>query len=86
MKNKIVDLNNHLFAQLERLGDEELTPEQLEAECKRAEAIAEISEQLIRSANVSLKAAELTGEYGAGVRDGLPLLEQPRRVGGDSDE
>lgn len=85
MKNKITDLNNHLFAQLERLGDESLTPEQIEAECKRAEAIADISDQLIKSANVSLRAAELVGEYGAAIRDGLPLLEQPRRVGGDGE-
>jgi hypothetical protein len=86
MKNKITDLNNHLFAQLERLGDEDLKGDALEAECERAEAIAKISEQLIRSANVSLNAARLVGEYGGNVRDGLPLLEQPRRASGSSEE
>lgn len=85
MKNKISDLNNHLFAQLERLGDEDLKGEALEAECKRAEAIAEISEQLIRSANVSLNAAKLVGEYGASVRQGLPLLESPRHIASDDE-
>ena len=32
MKNTLVDLNNHLFAELERLSDEDLTSEELEAE------------------------------------------------------
>lgn len=82
MKNKITDLNNHLFAQLERLGDESLTPEAIERECKRADAIVAVSEQVIRSATVSLKAAELIalngGELGARVKMGgalAPLLD-----------
>ena len=29
MKNKITDLNNHLFSQLEKLLDEDLTDEEL---------------------------------------------------------
>ena len=29
MRNTLGDLNNHLFAQLERLGDEDLKDEQL---------------------------------------------------------
>ena len=32
MRNKIPDLNNHLFEQLERLNNEDLTPEQLKDE------------------------------------------------------
>lgn len=75
MKNKITDLNNHLFAQLERLGQEELTAEQIEVEIKRTDAIVAVSEQLIRSATVSLGVAKLVAEHGGGVKAGLPLLE-----------
>ena len=39
MKNKLTDLNNHLFEQLERLNDDNLTPEQLEREAKRGDAM-----------------------------------------------
>ena len=35
MKNKLSDLNDHLFSQLERLSDEALTPEEIEREAKR---------------------------------------------------
>ena len=36
MKNKLVDLNKHLFAQLERLGDENLKGEEFAAELNRS--------------------------------------------------
>ena len=39
MKNTLGDLNNHLFAQLERLGDEDLKDDALTEEIERAKAI-----------------------------------------------
>ncbi len=39
MKNKLTDLQNHLFAQLERLGEEQLSSEQLAIEVKRSQAM-----------------------------------------------
>ena len=59
MKNTLADLNNHLFAQLERLGDEDLQPQELENEIERAKAIATISSQIIANGNLVLKAKQL---------------------------
>ena len=63
MRNTLVDLNNHLFEQLERLNDEELTDEELEKEIKRADAMKDIATQIIANANIVLKATELNMEY-----------------------
>lgn len=58
MKNTLVDLNNHLFAELERLADEELQGEKLSEEIERAKAIREIASQVINNANTALRAQE----------------------------
>jgi hypothetical protein len=52
MKNKIEDLRNHLFEQLERLSDDEKmkNPLALERELKRAKAISEVSSVIVESA------------------------------------
>lgn len=44
MRNKLTDLNNHLFEQLERLNDDELSEEELEKEIKRSKAMEGIIE------------------------------------------
>lgn len=76
MKNKITDLNDHLFAQLERLSDEDVTGDKLAEEINRAKAVAAVSQQILGAANVTLKAADLAGKYGDGFkRDHLPLIE-----------
>lgn len=64
MKNTLSDLNNHLFAQLEKISDEELTGEVLEAEIKRSEAIVKIGEQIIHNGELQLKAMKHMDEYG----------------------
>lgn len=56
MRNKLSDLNDHLFAQLERLGDEDLTEEQLQAEINRTKAITDVASQIISNGSLALKA------------------------------
>lgn len=75
MKNKLVDLNNHLFEQLERLGDEDITPDKVEQEIKRTDAIVAVSEQIVANANLALRAATLVAEYGGNYERLLPMLE-----------
>lgn len=67
MKNKIEDLRNHLFAQLERLGDEDLKGSALEEEVSRARAINGVAGALIDSARVEVDFMKVTGqEQGSG--------------------
>ena len=63
-RNTLGDLNNHLFAQLERLNDEEITGEEIEKEIERSKAVIGISNQIISNANVVLKAKTIEIEYG----------------------
>ena len=56
MRNTLGDLNNHLFAQLERLGEEELNGDKLHEEISRAEAISKIATQVIATGSLVLKA------------------------------
>ena len=60
MKNKIEDLRNHMFAQLERLGDEELKGDALQEEIQRAKAIGSIAGQITDSARVEVDYLKVT--------------------------
>lgn len=58
--NKLSDLNNHLFAQLERLGEEDLQPEQLKQEMERAKSINGIAKNIIDNARTTLEVIKFT--------------------------
>jgi hypothetical protein len=78
MKNQLTDLNNHLFAQLERLSDERLSAEKLEQEVKRADAIVRVSDQIVGNANLHLRAVAIVATHGDRFRNHLPMLAGPR--------
>jgi hypothetical protein len=75
VKNKLVDLNNHLFAQLERLSDEALTGEQITDEVKRADAVVSVADQIVRNADLQLKAVTILANHGARFGQHLTMLE-----------
>ncbi len=77
MKNKLSDLNNHLFAQMERLSDESLTAEQIEHEVKRSAALVSVADQISGNAELSLKAAKLYADHGDKVLKHLPQIGGP---------
>ena len=63
VKNTLGDLNNHLFAQLERLGEEELSGDKLLEEIARSKALSEIAKNVIENANVVLQAQKHMDEF-----------------------
>jgi hypothetical protein len=74
MKNKLPDLNNHLFAQLERLTEEGLSTERIEEEVKRAGAVVSLSDQIVSGMKLHLDAAKLVAVQGDRFMKQLPML------------
>ena len=83
MKNRLIDLNNHLFSQLERLCEENLSAEDIEREVKRADAIVSVSEQIVKNSELTLKAATLVANHGDRFKPMLPtIFRQPDMIEG----
>lgn len=56
MKNKLIDLNNHLFAEIERLNDEDLNGDKLKQEIERSKAMANVAKNIIDNGKLALAA------------------------------
>lgn len=59
MKNKLSDLNDYLFMQLERLNDEELKGKPLKDEIERGKAMSLVASQIVNTHKVKLDAYKL---------------------------
>ena len=76
MRNKLIDLNNHLFEQIERLNDDELSEEELEKEIKRSKAMEGLSSNIIDNARLALDAEKFKyNSYGSRPADMPEMLE-----------
>jgi hypothetical protein len=60
-RNKLNDLSNHLFEQIERLNDESLTGEKLNEEIQRAKAMAGLATPIVNAAKTFVDALKLSG-------------------------
>jgi hypothetical protein len=74
MKNKLSDLNDHLFAEIERLGDEDLNGDALVKEIGRAQAISSVAAQIIANGNLALKAHSISVEWESLSKKKLPVM------------
>jgi len=75
-RNKISDLNNHLFAQLEKLNDDDLTGEQLDNEVQRAKAMSNLAGQIISSTKLTLDAIKMAHKGDINFNDIPNMLNQ----------
>lgn len=63
-KNKLKDLNDHLYMQLERLGNEELKGDELKTEIARGKTMASVAAQIVGTGRLVLDAETLKREHG----------------------
>lgn len=75
LRTGLTDLNELLFEQLERLGNEDLTGEALQAEIARSKAVTQVADTIVNNASLCLKAAELSAEYNRTGTFQFPLIE-----------
>lgn len=87
MNNTLGDLNNHLFAQLEKLGDDDLRDEKLDEEIRRADAMMKIGKQIVEVGELQFKVMQHMDEYRYDQNREMPdMLEvHSHNKGGDSE-
>jgi hypothetical protein len=79
VKNKLTDLNDHLFAQLERLSEEGLSQEDIAKEIDRSRAMVEVADAIISNADLQFRAVKLAADHGAKVIPHLTMLPAAKR-------
>lgn len=85
MKNKIEDLRNHLFDEIERL--KECSEDR---DVKRAKAVSELSARITDTARAEIDYLRAVSDIDGGAKAGTGFISQKPRtaksIGGDHDE
>jgi hypothetical protein len=76
MRNKLSDLQNHLFEMIEMLNDTKLKGEKLKEEITRALAVNELAKTAVTNGALMVKCVDLL--YGIPVSDEVPLIPKSK--------
>ena len=74
----LTTLNNHLFQQLGRLNDPDLSGEKLTEEIQRSKAVTDISKEVIANGKLVLEAVKFKADL-----QGMPATDVPNLLGTD---
>ena len=75
-KSSICDLNEYLFEAMDRLTNDDLSPEQLELELKRADSLSKIATNIISNGELAYRVMAHMDEYGYNDGKNAPLMLQ----------
>lgn len=64
MNNQLIDLNNMLFEQMERLNDDENSQEQFEKEIRKSKAMTDIADKILQVQELAFNIVKKTDEMG----------------------
>jgi hypothetical protein len=82
MRNRLIDLNDHLFDQLERLMSAD-TDKDLQAEVKRSKSVASVGKTIVDNARLAVDAQTLINK-GIIQADSVAMIESKNKpINGD---
>ncbi len=81
MQNKLIDLNNHLYAQMERLVDESVGPEKLKGEIDRSRAVTDVAKRIIETGRLVLDSLKESAKYTGALKDVPTMLKSESATG-----
>jgi hypothetical protein len=84
---KLTDLNEYLFAQIQRLNDKGLSKDKVALEIEKAQAITNVADTIIKNGELTLKTAIVMQKMrGQGNAPKLPLMLTGRKEPEDGQE
>ena len=75
MKNKLIDLNDHLYAQMERLTDESVRTDKMKIEIDRSRAVTDVAKRIIETGRLALDSLKESAKYTGDLKEVPTMLD-----------